>query len=108
LRLLKYCRECGKEIIGLEFILILFYDYRMLCPALPAGRCKKCVNVSKIFVFFCPAGDIISVEKHHPFIPCPAGDKMFFSSHYVPDRTLVSGGILLSTNMLSPAGQKNE
>ena len=22
-------------------------DYRMLCPALPAGRCKKCVNVSK-------------------------------------------------------------
>jgi len=37
---------------------------------------------------------------------CPAGDKMFSSSHYVPDGTLVSGGILLSTNMLSLAGRK--
>jgi len=55
-------------------------------------------NVSmflKIFVLFCPAGDIISVEKHHLFIPRPVRDKMFSSSHYVLDGTLVNGGILL-------------
>jgi len=62
----------------------------------------------KIFVLFCPAGDIISVEKHHPFTPCPVRDKMFSFPYYVPDGTLATGEILLSTNMLSPAGQKNE
>jgi len=60
----------------------------------------------KIFVLFRPVGDIISVEKHHHFTPRPVRDKMFSSSHYVPDGTLATGGILLSTNMLSPAGRK--
>jgi len=39
---------------------------------------------------------------HHP----ARQGQMFSSSHYVPDGTLVTGGILLSTNMLSPTGRK--
>jgi hypothetical protein len=69
---------------------------------------KKYVNVSKKYsFFFCPAGDIILVvvEKHHPFTPRPVRDKMFSSSHDVPDGTLATGGILLSTNMLSLTGR---
>ena len=54
---------------------------------------------------FCPAGDNTSVEKHHPFTPRPAGDKMFSSSYCVPDGTSADGGILPSTNMLSLTGQ---
>jgi len=69
--------------------LFIYHDYRMLCPTLPAGRCKKCVNVSK---------------NIRPFLA--RRGKMFSSSHYVPDGTLVDGGILLFTNMLSLMGQK--
>jgi hypothetical protein len=60
----------------------------------------------KILILFCPAGDVISVEKHHPFTPCPAGDKRFSFPHYVPDGTLADGEILFSTNMLSLTGRK--
>ena len=60
----------------------------------------------KIFVLFCPVRDIISVEKHHPFTPFSAGNNMFSSSHYAPDGTLVTSGILLSTDMLSLTGRK--
>jgi len=57
-------------------------------------------------VVFRPVRDIISVEKHHPFTPCPVRDKMFSSPHYVPDGTLADEGTLLSTDMLSLTGQE--
>jgi len=60
-------------------------------PDSPCREMQKMCQYFKIFVFF-----------------CPAGDKMFSFSHYVPGGTLDTGEILLSTNMLSPAGQKNE
>ena len=71
----------------------------------PQVECKNVSMFQKNIRSFCPAGDNISVEKHHPFTPCPVRDKMFSSSHCVPDGTSADGGILLSTNMLSPAGQ---
>jgi len=74
-------------------------------PSLQADI-KNVSMFQKIFVLFCPVRDIISVEKHHPFTLCPVRDKIFSSPYYVPDGTLVSGGILLSTDMLSPAGRK--
>jgi hypothetical protein len=46
----------------------------------------------------------MSVEKSFPFFPFPFRDKMFSSPHYVPDGTLVSGGIFLSTDMLGGEG----
>jgi len=66
----------------------------------------KNVSMFQYIRLFCPAGDIISVEKHHLFASRPVRDKMFSSSHYVPDGTSVTGGIFLSTNMLSPEGRK--
>jgi hypothetical protein len=78
------------------------------CYARPSLQ-EDVKNVSmfqKIFILFCLVKYIISVKKHHPFTPSPAGEKMFSSSHDVPDGTLVTGGILLSTNMLSLTGQK--
>jgi len=60
----------------------------------------------KIFVLFCPVRDIILVEKHHLFTPHPVKDKIFSSSHYVPDGTLANEGILLPTNILSLTGRK--
>ena len=41
-----------------KIVLSIYNDYRMLCPALPAGRCKKCVNVSKYSSFFVPPGTL--------------------------------------------------
>jgi len=53
-------------------------------PGSPCRGMQKCINVSKIFVFFLSRrGQNVS------------------SLHYVPDGTLVSDGILLSTDMLS-------
>jgi len=79
---------------------------------MPGSPCremqKMCQCFKNIRLFLSRRGLYIGRKTPHPFTPCPAGDKMFSSSHYVPDRTLVSGGILLFTNMLSPAGQKNE
>jgi hypothetical protein len=45
-------------------------------------------------------------RKTPSFTLRPVRDNMFSSLHYVPDGTLVTGGTLLSTDMLSPAGQK--
>jgi len=70
------------------------------------GDAKNVSMFQKIFILFCLVKYIISVKKHHPFTPSPAGEKMFSSSHDVPDGTLVSGGILHSTNMLSLTGRK--
>jgi hypothetical protein len=69
---------------------------------------RKAKNVSMFqnIRLFCLVKYIISVKKQHPFPLSPAGNKMFSSSHDVPDGTLVTGGILLSTNMLSTAGRK--
>jgi len=54
---------------------------------------------------FCPVRDVILVEKHHLFTFSPVRDIMFSLSHYVPDGTLVTGGIHRSTDILSLTGQ---
>ena len=71
----------------------------------PQVECKKCVNVSKKYSFFLSRRGQHIGRKAPPFTPRPVRDKMFSSSHCVPDGTSADGGILLSTNMLSPAGQ---
>jgi len=72
------------------------------------GDVKNVSMLQKYSSLLSRRGHYIGRKTPHPLTLCPAGDKRFSSSHYVPDGTLVSGEILLSTNMLSPAGQKNE
>jgi len=108
-KFIKLIRD-GLYELRIEYSSNIYRIFLMIigCYARPSlqGDVKNVSMFLKIFVLFCPVRDIISVEKHHPFTPRPAGDKMFSSSHYVPDGTLVTGGILLSTNMLSLTGQK--
>ena len=101
--------ESPPGILPYSFIsgrLIKENDYRMLCPALPAGKCKNVSMFQKYSFFLSRRGHYIGRKTPHLFTPCPVRDKMFSSSHYVPDGTLAAGEILLSTDMLSPAGRK--
>jgi len=70
------------------------------------GDAKMYQCFKNIRLFLSRRGHYIGRKTPHPFTPCPVRDKIFSSSHYVPNGTLISGGILLSTDMLSPAGRK--